>query len=647
MANDSQNPVIHFKVYRESTLLGTYDVSAPAIKIGSGEGNDLHLDDPTVGALHAVINIEDDGSLRLVDLGTEAGTLHEGNKVANVTLSSGDALTLGAITIEVLFDDEDKTIPTMDVRPAPQAPKAAKPAKAAAAAPAPAPAAEDEIAPEDRIEDVMDFLRNSGKGASNLGLDTKAPKVLEVSQVWQNMLLDTQHFSAEKGAAVTIGATTGSKWNLLGVEVGWVPDSVSGILKVSPPIWSDVTTDWRNNFFANDESLPGGFDYKLFVAEGKSFIARIDSHWNVMGEIDGQHLSIEELIATNRAKKAGQLYEIEMTGGLRLLIDVDGVLFYAHMVRPGKRVVAALTSDVDYTFLGIFLVMLFLGAGFGAYVGLQPPPSETDVNELDQEFAQVLLEKVEEPPPKPDKKPEKNPDAGEGEKAKKEEGKVGKKDNKKDKTKGDKAEVDKAQQDKEAAMNAGLMGAMDDVGSIDGMGGGLAGGANLGGLIGAKGGQRGNGGLGSRGGGLGGGGSASGLGGYGTKGNGRGASGYGKGGGSFGEKGGTGLGVRSSNPMIMGSLDRSQIDKVVKRKLTAIKYCYQRELQKNPTLAGKIKIQFTIAGDGSVSKASVIESMGSSTVDSCVRGQFMKMQFPEPNGGGIVIVKYPFIFSPG
>ena len=60
----------------------------------------------------------------------------------------------------------------------------------------------------------------------------------------------------------------------------------------------------------------------------------------------------------------------------------------------------------------------------------------------------------------------------------------------------------------------------------------------VGGLIGAKGTQIGTGGLGSRGSGLGGGGTAIGLGGLGTKGVGHGYSGYGAGGGAFGKKGG-------------------------------------------------------------------------------------------------------------
>ena len=39
--------------------------------------------------------------------------------------------------------------------------------------------------------------------------------------------------------------------------------------------------------------------------------------------------------------------------------------------------------------------------------------------------------------------------------------------------------------------------------------------------------------------------------------------------------------------------------------------------------------------------------MGSASVEQCVVGRFMRMQFPQPKGGGIVIVSYPFLFSPG
>jgi hypothetical protein len=105
--------------------------------------------------------------------------------------------------------------------------------------------------------------------------------------------------------------------------------------------------------------------------------------------------------------------------------------------------------------------------------------------------------------------------------------------------------------------------------------------------------------------------------------------------------------VRSGgNPIILGALDKSLIDKVIKRNQSKISYCYQKELQVDPSLSGKIIVKFVIAANGSVSKASIKSStMGSADVESCITDKFKTFQFPEPKGGGIVIVSYPFIFS--
>jgi hypothetical protein len=170
----------------------------------------------------------------------------------------------------------------------------------------------------------------------------------------------------------------------------------------------------------------------------------------------------------------------------------------------------------------------------------------------------------------------------------------------------------------------------------------------IGGLLGAKGTQASGGSLGSRGSGLGGGGTAAGLGGLGTHGMGSGASGYGAGGGHFGAKGAGAIGAVGGDPIIMGSLDRSLIDEVIKRHMNQIRYCYQRELNKTPQLAGKVVIKFVIGKDGSVASAVVKSStLRSAIVEECVVGRFLRMQFPSSPGGGIVIVSYPFQFSPG
>ena len=79
------------------------------------------------------------------------------------------------------------------------------------------------------------------------------------------------------------------------------------------------------------------------------------------------------------------------------------------------------------------------------------------------------------------------------------------------------------------------------------------------------------------------------------------------------------------------------------RKIT---YCYQRERTKNRNLSGKITVKFVISKDGSVSQAKTHSStMGNKAVDACINSTFKRFKFPKPKGGGIAIVKYPFIFG--
>ena len=117
---------------------------------------------------------------------------------------------------------------------------------------------------------------------------------------------------------------------------------------------------------------------------------------------------------------------------------------------------------------------------------------------------------------------------------------------------------------------------------------------------------------------------------------------------SFGKKRKGGIGRIGGSPIIIGELDKSLIDAVIKRNMSQIRYCYQRQLSKNPTLNGTIQVKFVISKDGSVSKAAIDHSTmdGGTSVESCITGRFKRFRFPKP-GAGIVIVKYPFVFSPG
>lgn len=97
---------------------------------------------------------------------------------------------------------------------------------------------------------------------------------------------------------------------------------------------------------------------------------------------------------------------------------------------------------------------------------------------------------------------------------------------------------------------------------------------------------------------------------------------------------------------IMGAVEKSEIDLQITKKLSNIKMCYEKELDKNPNLSGKIVINFVISAAGAVSSSKVQKTtMGNTTVESCVADQIKKIRFSAPKGGGIVIVNYPIVFD--
>ncbi len=106
-------------------------------------------------------------------------------------------------------------------------------------------------------------------------------------------------------------------------------------------------------------------------------------------------------------------------------------------------------------------------------------------------------------------------------------------------------------------------------------------------------------------------------------------------------------GSLGGGPIILGALDKGVIDAEIKAHLEQIRACYQAALSASPSLAGKLVVKFVITKDGAVSSATTKSStLGSPEVEGCVNEAFLGFHFPEPRGGGIVIVSYPFLFQP-
>ena len=95
-----------------------------------------------------------------------------------------------------------------------------------------------------------------------------------------------------------------------------------------------------------------------------------------------------------------------------------------------------------------------------------------------------------------------------------------------------------------------------------------------------------------------------------------------------------------------GELPKAVIKAYIATKMGAIKACYQKGLQSNPDLSGKIKVKFLIQPNGAVNPAKVEESsIGNDSVEGCVLNNVKAWKFPQAKGGGVTTVVYPFVFS--
>jgi hypothetical protein len=281
-----------------------------------------------------------------------------------------------------------------------------------------------------------------------------------------------------------------------------------------------------------------------------------------------------------------------------------------------------------------------------------PSLDDEDLFKNNAEFTKLILAAQE-------KKKEKKEDLS-GKKAasaKDDAGKFGKKDKpKEDKAPSKKGaptvDKDKREEDRKMAQDAlaalGLKGPEGAVSNVFGPGG-LGSGVNnaLGGLSGASMGDAGGaGGLGSRGTGAGGGGTGLGIGGLGS------GTGRGSGGSGNVDLGGRGKGTTKIVPgkiIYEGGLSREEIQRVISRVMSQIKYCYEKELNKDPNLEGKLVMFWLISGSGDVQTASASQNTFSgpsgAPIEQCVQRIIQRLKFPSPKGGGVVNVTYPFVFS--
>ncbi len=459
------------------------------------------------------------------------------------------------------------------------------------------------------------------------------------------------------------------------VVIVWGELSVLHVEHLSPPRSFSVGEGPSTDFVIGEQTL-GSARLPLVLHDAGETSVVIPRGADADIERDGDRISLEALAAEHplqRVSDPAGARSFPLRHGVSARIRLGDFTFIVRSVAAARRIGAARPADPvwsrsRWTVASAAFHMALLGLCYF----LPPSSSALSMDRLDTESRLVKYAIEAQQPPieeAPDWIDPGASDKGGGERAEGPSGEAGEpnepKTNKKLGIPGTSKEVQLSRDDmKELAMRDGIIGILrtasgpispsSPYGREQAIGSDPA--AAIGQLLGTDyGTSGGNGGFDMIGTGRGGGGDARasiGLGGaLGTRGRGNGGGdgvgdGYGEGVGGYHARTARVPRIRIGQPDLHGSLSKETIRRHINRHIAEVRFCYESQLNARPDLQGRVAIKFVISPSGTVMSAGVAQSdVGSDRVEKCIADTVRRIDFPAPEGGGLVIVTYPFLLS--
>lgn len=662
---NGQSEVLQVLVLRDGVPVRSEMFTPGSYAIGSGGAVDLHLEDGSVSPSHAVLYFQN-GRVAVQDSGSQIGTYVNGRKVEACELRPSDELALGAFVLRLRVL---ASAVTSQAKPPPaiQAMLEQPPARVAAVS-APPPRA----APGPRPPPPAAVRVGGGRGSSAaLARSAPAPLLAEdepITVPGYDRGLDSLEALLDRPApsqppkprptAVKRPTRTGSAPGAglkaamsrtktvrgkprLYVELYWGQDRrevrsfthvskggrvLAAAEETSPfPLWG-FSLPHEPFILAEPESRPKNRGFRVYLPP------KVETEL-YLGE-QFEPLEPESL------QKEGSAQYVTLENGTAVRFTEGEMTLLAYVAPPPEKVWAN-------PFKGMPLLLCFLfalfGGGFYYFLSQVPKRAEFEAKAPNlpsvavrllapqpkkKELAQKKLEKIKEEAAKHEEKAEKRAEKRPEKREKKEAPAP--------------APASKALQAL-AKLNAGpasksIFNAMDKLGAPAAKSNNY----KLSGLIGKPVANLGLGAVGV----------ALGKGGGGTMGSellhGKGGAGIGAlglGGVGRGSVGGTVTRATARSVSVQGSIDREAVAKVVNSHLQEVRACYEKALLKDPGLAGKVVLEWTISTSGGVTTAKTKSStLRNSAVESCIMRELKGWSFPAAKGG-MVIVSYPFLFN--
>lgn len=97
----SESARLDLQIYRGDTLLEERPFFNKVLKIGNLPSSHIGAGEASLSRMHALIELGDDGTAQIIDLGTESGTLVNGRKANKASLRAGDELRVGELRLRI------------------------------------------------------------------------------------------------------------------------------------------------------------------------------------------------------------------------------------------------------------------------------------------------------------------------------------------------------------------------------------------------------------------------------------------------------------------------------------------------------------------------------------------------------------------
>jgi len=640
---------LNVQVFRGGQPQGAHQFDSDTnrtIKIGRLPSAQLKLEDPLVSRIHAVIEFAG-ADVSLTDMGSSQGTAVNGAKVHRVKLSHGDQVTIGDTQLVVLFNGQPMPDglgrqPLAAASPAPalggtatvvggaaanasfpggatNAPRNGMPASTpvnAWSAPAPQQA---RVSPQPAASATAGMPQFVGAGSPEasaggaaMRFDPGSSAVRPMSRITQERLRSAAIESKPHPALAPEEQMT-SDTRILEMRVYWGTILLDIDHRRKPKAITIGETK-NTDVFISSEGLPTE-EFPLIRTIDDEYVLTFTNNMDGEIELNGSMQPLSTIRGTSLAQRDNSMegsYQVKLPMDARAIVHWGGITFAFRFVPPAQVLPNPFWKDLDLQYVNLLLMSIFFHLALIVTFLVYPHDTESlreDIFDKPGVIA-LLLE-----PPKMDEST-KNKLEEMKKKNEKDKQKIVEKEREKPKPQKDvpqpkprdikdikvaqapKQEKTQADKQKEVSekfsklFNGG--GASGAAGSILG-GGGMAYGSNVGkGLGGPK--DRGM--------------------------------------------------VSLSTPVVMGALPREVIQKVINDNKAQIRYCYEIELQRDQTLEGKVAVKWIIAATGAVEKVVVTEStVKSAKVGQCLSEKIKGWRFPQPAGGGIVEVNYPFVFK--